>query len=171
MWNKKEMSQLDATLTRVPLTLIFDLENSRSNCTSGMGGSIVMERKRQESLGCPDVKHNHYVTPRQRILLPTGWLKMSAFPSTRLVNTGASAWLPQCHRDIRERYWYEWLIPNHNKPQQSTICVRDSWTVLYVSLHVFSLVLSMVGIDKSATMTIPGAAYICLCSSGLLHWH
>ena len=51
-----------------------------------MGGSIVMERKGQESLGCPDVKHNHYVTPRQRILLPTGWLKMSAFPWTRLVN-------------------------------------------------------------------------------------
>ena len=24
-----------------------------------MGGSIVMERKGQESLGCPDVKHNH----------------------------------------------------------------------------------------------------------------
>ena len=26
------------------------------------------------------------MTPRQRILLPTGWLKMSAFPSTLLVN-------------------------------------------------------------------------------------
>ena len=64
-----------------PLTL----KNSRSNCISGMGGSIVMERKGQESLGCPDVKHNHYVTPRKRILLPTGWLKMSAFPSIRLV--------------------------------------------------------------------------------------
>ena len=63
----------------------FDLEFSRSNCISGMGGSIVMERKGQESLGCPDVKCNHYVTPRQRILLPTGWLKMLAFPSTRLV--------------------------------------------------------------------------------------
>ena len=50
-----------------------------------MGGSIVMEQKGQESLGCPDVKHNHYVTPRQRVLLPMGWLKMSAFPSTRLV--------------------------------------------------------------------------------------
>ena len=89
MWNKKEMSQKDATLTRGPwpLTLTFDLENSRSNCISGMGGSIVMERKRQESLGCPVVKHNHYVTPRQRILLPTGWLKMSAFPSTRLVGS------------------------------------------------------------------------------------
>ena len=46
----------------------FDLEFSRSNCISGMGGSIIMERKGQESLGCPDVKHNHYMTPRQRIL-------------------------------------------------------------------------------------------------------
>ena len=63
----------------------FDLEFSRSNCISGMGGSIFMEEKGQESLGCPDVKHNHYVTPRQRILLPTGWLKMSAFFATRLV--------------------------------------------------------------------------------------
>ena len=68
-----------------PLTLTFDLENSRSNCISAMGGSIVMERKGQESLGCPDVKHTHYVTLRQRALLPTGLLKMSAFPSTRLV--------------------------------------------------------------------------------------
>ena len=68
-----------------PLTLTFDLENSRSNCIWGMGGSIVMERKGQVLLRCPDVKHNHYVTPRQRILLPTGWLKMWAFPSTLLV--------------------------------------------------------------------------------------
>ena len=83
----KEMSQLDATLTRVPwpLTFTYDHENSRSNCISGMEGSIVIERKGQESLGCPDVKHNQCVTPRQRILLPMGWLKMSAFSSTRLV--------------------------------------------------------------------------------------
>ena len=26
MWNKKEMTQLDATLNRVPLTLTFDLD-------------------------------------------------------------------------------------------------------------------------------------------------
>ena len=52
VWNKKKMSQLDATLTRVPLTLTFDLElwpwifkvkfyfrNGRSDChwTYGMG--------------------------------------------------------------------------------------------------------------------------------------
>ena len=58
MWNKKEMSQLDAMLTRVPLTLTFDLEFSRSNCISGMGGLIVMERKGLESIGCSDVKHS-----------------------------------------------------------------------------------------------------------------
>ena len=57
MWNKMEMSQLDATLTRAPLTLTFDIEFSRSNCISGMGGPIVMERKGRESIGCPDVKH------------------------------------------------------------------------------------------------------------------
>ena len=55
MWNKKEMSQLDATLTRVRLTLTFDLESS--NCISGKGGPIVMEQKGRESIGCPDVKH------------------------------------------------------------------------------------------------------------------
>ena len=57
MWNKKEMSPLDATLTRVPLTLTFDLEFLRSNCISGMGGPIIMEQKGRESIGCPDVKH------------------------------------------------------------------------------------------------------------------
>ena len=88
MWNNEEMSQQDATLTRVSLTLTltFDLEFSRSNCISGMGGPIVMEWKGHESIAFPDVKHNPYVTPRRRILLPTGWLKMSAFPSTRLVH-------------------------------------------------------------------------------------
>ena len=57
MWNKKQMSQLDAILTRVPLTLTFDLEFLWLNCISGMGGPIVMERKGQESIGYPDVKH------------------------------------------------------------------------------------------------------------------
>ena len=73
MWNKKEMSQLDAMLARVPLTLTFDLdlEFLWSNCISGMGGLIVMERKGWESIGCPDVKDNHYVTSRQRKLLGT----------------------------------------------------------------------------------------------------
>ena len=52
MWNKKEMSQLDATLTRVPLTLTFDsqnklyLGNGRPDCHGTRG---------RESIGCPDV--------------------------------------------------------------------------------------------------------------------
>ena len=37
-----------------------------------MGGLIVMEQKNPESIAWPDVKHNHYVTSRQRILLWTG---------------------------------------------------------------------------------------------------
>ena len=59
IWNKKEMSQLDAMLTRVhlTLTLTFDLEFSRSNCISGKGGPIDMERK-GESIRCPDMKHD-----------------------------------------------------------------------------------------------------------------
>ena len=31
-----------------------------------------MEQKEWESIGCPDVKDNHYVTSRQRKLLGTG---------------------------------------------------------------------------------------------------
>ena len=46
----------------------FDLEFSRSNCILGMGGLIVMQRKGWKSIACPGVKHNHYVTSRQRIL-------------------------------------------------------------------------------------------------------
>ena len=33
-----------------------------------MIGPIVMEQKERESIGCPDVKDNHYVTSRQRVL-------------------------------------------------------------------------------------------------------
>ena len=51
------------------LTLTVDLEFSRSNWISGMGGPIVMEWKGRESIRCPDVKHYHYVTSRQKILL------------------------------------------------------------------------------------------------------
>ena len=71
IWNTKEMSQLDAALTLLPLTLTFDLEFSRSNYISGIGGPIVMEWKGQESLECLDMKHNHYVTSEQRIVLGT----------------------------------------------------------------------------------------------------
>ena len=31
----------------------------KANCISGMGGAIVMEWKRRESIACPNVKHNH----------------------------------------------------------------------------------------------------------------
>ena len=75
MWTKKEMSHLDATLTRVPLTLTFDLEFSRSICILGIGRPNVMKRKRRDSIGCPDLKHNHYVNSRQRILLATRMIK------------------------------------------------------------------------------------------------
>ena len=98
MWNTKEMSQLDAALTGVPLTLTLDLEFSRSNCILGVGGTIVMEQKGWESIGCSDVKHNHYVTLRQRILFGTGvtWdVGIWRFPSTGLVNlerTLSSSW-------------------------------------------------------------------------------
>ena len=37
-----------------------------------MGGLIVMERKGQESLGCPAVKHNHYVTPDAEDIVTDG---------------------------------------------------------------------------------------------------
>ena len=66
------MSQLDTALTGVPLTLNFDLEFFRSNFILGLNGPIVMERKGCESIGCPVVKDNHYVTSRQRKLLGTG---------------------------------------------------------------------------------------------------
>ena len=66
------MSQLDAALTGVHLTLTVDLDFLRSNYISGMGGPIVMERKERESIGFLDVKHNHYVTSRRRILSETG---------------------------------------------------------------------------------------------------
>ena len=72
MPNKKVMSQLDDTLAWVPLTLTFDFEFSWSNCISGMGGPIVVERKGRESIGCLGVKHNHYATSRQRKLLGAG---------------------------------------------------------------------------------------------------
>ena len=54
---KKEMSQRDATLSRVPSTLTSDLEFSRSNFISGKGVPFVMERNGWELIGCPDVKH------------------------------------------------------------------------------------------------------------------
>ena len=86
MWNTKEMSQMDTALTGVLLTLNFHLEFSRWNCIFGMGCLIVMEQKGWELIGCLDMKHNYYVTSRQRdTVRDWGDLKMSAFPSTCLV--------------------------------------------------------------------------------------
>ena len=50
-------SNLDTMLTRVPLTLTFDLDFWPLTCISEIGLPIVMERKGRESIGCPDVKH------------------------------------------------------------------------------------------------------------------
>ena len=57
--HKKEMSRLDATLTRVSLNLTFDLElwPFKVKFISGMGGPVVMERKGRVWIGCPDVKY------------------------------------------------------------------------------------------------------------------
>ena len=160
MWNKKEMSQLDATLTRVPLT--FDLENSRSNYISGMGGSIVMKWKGQELLGCSDVKHNHKVTLRQRILLLTGWPKMSAYPSTRLVQAGTKKLFKQKKRDSWKKYdqiHYEilrhlsietpYIIEHHKwnmeKWHISRIMERSSW--VFQCLNLERIILILLNID------------------------
>ena len=66
MWNTKAMSQLDTALTGVYLALTFNLEFSGLNCISGMGRLVVMEQNGWESIGCLEMKHNHYVTSRQR---------------------------------------------------------------------------------------------------------
>ena len=156
------MCQLDTALTGVPLTLTFDLEFSRSNCISGMGGPIAMERKGRESIGCPDVKHkeisqldaaltgvpltltfdlefsrsNCISGMGGPIITPTmwpwgrgycqgpGWLKMVAFPSTRLIpcilpgcfiGTGAILWLPHCQWSNLEEYGWNQLESKYNK--------------------------------------------------------
>ena len=69
-WVNSMLRLLGYLWTRL-LTLTFDLEFSRSNCISGMGGPIVMAWRGRESIGCPDAKHKYYVTAKQRILLGT----------------------------------------------------------------------------------------------------
>ena len=68
MWHKREMSQLDAALTDVPLNFTFDLEFSRLNCISGMGGLSDMEQKEQKSIGY----NTSCVTSGRRVLLGAG---------------------------------------------------------------------------------------------------
>ena len=53
MWNTTEMSQLDAALTGIPLTLNFQGQI----VSQEWDGPIVMEQKERESIGCPDAKH------------------------------------------------------------------------------------------------------------------
>ena len=132
MWKTKEMSQQDAALTGVLLTFTFDLEFSRSNCILEMGGPIVMERKGRVSIGCPDVKYNHFVTSRLRILLGTR-VTMSAFPSPCLVviwfviGSKPSAVTIQacyCHLQGPLRSLTKW----HEQPLQSGLFI---WNFLF----------------------------------------
>ena len=88
---QKEMSRLDATLTRVPLTLTFDLEFSRSNCISGMGGPIAMEWKGQGSMSWCE-------TLRKWVNWMLGWLGYPwPWPLTFKVKLYLGIWRPDCH--------------------------------------------------------------------------
>ena len=98
-----------------------------------MEGPIVMEWKGWESIACPDVKHNHYVTPRQRILLPMGWLKISAFPSTRLVLL-YFVWvrLTALSRNLRCIYLFSsgflhWYWGNHGSDRDHSVYAPSQW--------------------------------------------
>ena len=96
MWNKKEMSQLDATMTRIPLTLSFDLDIWPwilwPNCISWMGGPIVMERKGRESMGCPDVKWVNWTLHWLGYLWP--WNLTLKFQGQMYLRNRR----PECHR-------------------------------------------------------------------------
>ena len=138
MWNTTEMSQQDAALTGVLLTFAFDLEFSRSNCISGMGGPIVMEWKGWESIGCLDV------TSRQMKLLGTGWFQCRRFRRLILVvhcleiNTySAQSHLlnPHC---LTKTQCLTWVIPLRSQrvkggiTDQSKICtvdITEKWNV------------------------------------------
>ena len=70
MWSTNEMSPLNVALTGVPLTLTVDLQCSMSNCILRMG--------------CRNIKPPMWPRGRGYCWGP-GWLKMSPFPSTRVV--------------------------------------------------------------------------------------
>ena len=94
MWNKKEMSQLDATLTRVPLTLTFDFEldldlwpwNFKVKLYLGNGRLDCHGTKATEVVRMPWCKTQPLCDPEAEDIVTDGWLKMWAFPSTRLVS-------------------------------------------------------------------------------------
>ena len=153
MWNKKEMSQLYAMLTRVPLILTFDiylwpwifkvklyLGNRRPDChgTKEMGidripwsetlrkwvnwtlrwlgylwpwsltlnfqGQIVSREWEawfswNERDGSPHVKHNPFVTLRQRILLGIYYTDLFGFMNmlSLYVQSGTHRYIHWCH--------------------------------------------------------------------------
>ena len=110
MW-KKEMSQLVATLSKVPLTLTltFDLEFSRWNCISRMGGPIVMARKGWESIGCPDVKHYGDVPTWCCADLGTFDLEFSS--STRISGMGGTGRESIGCPDVKHYpKWVNWML-------------------------------------------------------------
>ena len=106
MWNTKEMSQLDAALTVVPLALTIDLGFLRSNCISGMGGPIVMERKGQEWIGCDTLRK--WVNWTQRWL---GYFWSSLWPWIFKVEWYLGNGRPDCHETkgtgVDRMPWYE----------------------------------------------------------------
>ena len=126
MWSTKEMSRQDIALTGIHLTFTFDLEFSRSNCISGMGGPIVMEWKGQELIGCPDVK--------------PGWLKMSAFPSTRLGNCSIAIYInsmncpPYCCRNVLTNKGYPYRMSRSSFQDDTSALI--SHTVLCMTSHI-----------------------------------
>ena len=56
-----------------------------------MGGPVVMERNGRESIGWPDVKHNHYVTSRQKILLGA-WVTIDVGDSVDSSQSSSFIW-------------------------------------------------------------------------------
>ena len=116
------MSQLDVALTGVPLTLTFDFDiwpwilkvklylgNGRPDCHRTKGTGVDrMPWCEAQPLG----------DPRQRILLWTGWLKVSAFPSTCLVD---DIFVKYISATMWERYYF--LNDNeNNKGKNMTKC-------------------------------------------------
>ena len=114
MWNKKEMRQLDATLTREPLTLTFDfdlwpwkfkvklyLSNGRLDCHGTKGTGVIR---------MPWCKTQPLCDPEAEVLLPTGWLKMSAFPSTRLVSKYLLVFILQWRNHLFRCIKLPWMI-------------------------------------------------------------
>ena len=206
MWNKKEMSQLDATLTRVPLTLIFDLDlwpwifkvklylgNGKPDCHGMKGTGVdrmpwcgtlrkwvnwmlrwlgylwpwIFKVKLYLGNGKPDCYRmkgtgvdsmlwckTQPLYPRQRILLPTGWLKMSAFPSTRLVGSDNGLALL--------------LAPSHHSVESPSM-VDPQWIIWYwgSKWNLHTVCWSAVGCEWGTSSVYFGITYVCFIPSRL----